>query len=219
VPCCASNISPSISFPESRVIYVDIDQKAIDALLQNGNEAYCYNAITFEMSDNEKADIVAIFNPQIEGYQLIKNLNNNGYVLCNDYHRTATEFFEKKEEFELVGIIRNTNNGLILDKSNPQEYWEEVETDEAWKKFNFSWGGDIETYNEGKKFVEKVLDRPSNNVVKDYKMIRNNINEYMSIIKEKDIGINEGGETDYYKPKNLPKKKGDCDDIFVFKKI
>ena len=50
-------------------------------------------------------------------------------------------------------------------------------------------------------------------------MIRNNINEYMSIIKEKDIGINEGGETDYYKPKNLPKKKGDCDDIFVFKKI
>ncbi len=219
VPCCATDISPSISFSGSRVIYVDTDKKAINSILKNGGEAYCGNAITFKIPGDKEADVVVIFNPQIGGYQLTRNLKKDGYLLCNDYHGTATEFFSKIGEFELIGIIYNTDNGIILDKANPQEYWEEVDTDEDWKKFKFSWGGDIETYNNGKEFVERVLGRPSNNIIGDYKMIRNDIDKYMPIIIEKDIGDNYGGATIYYEPKNLPKKKGKCDDTFIFKKI
>jgi len=218
VPCCATNISPSLSFSKSRVIYVDKEEKSIKSLAKNGNEAYCDNAITFEMPDSEKADVVIIYNPQIDGYQLTKNLVDGGHVLCNDYHKTATEFFEKKDEFELIGIIRNTKSGMIFDKLNPSEYWEEVGTDEEWKKYKFSWDGNIETYQEGKSFVEKVLGKTSDNAISDYKMIRDNIEKYIHIIKEKDIGDNYGGETIYYEPKNLPKKKGNCDNTFVFKK-
>lgn len=222
-PCCARDISPSKSFSNSKVLYVDLDQKSIESLKKEDFEAYCDDAV--EYSNNEKnkesADIVIIMNPRVSGLDLINNLKKDGYVLCNDYHHTATEFSESSD-FELLGIIHQQDQETIFDKENPNEYWEEVDSEEDFKKAPVGFGQ--MNYNGAKEIVKRIKGEESKEVLNDYKKI---LEQEINRMNEEERGYVK--ETGAVMAKDtsgeqllliteLPRKKGTCDDVFVFKK-
>lgn len=61
-PCSAEDMSPSAAFPDSRVIYVDMDEQAIKALQVAGQEAYHASATEFNPGP---IDLLIMLNPII----------------------------------------------------------------------------------------------------------------------------------------------------------
>jgi len=60
--CGGNNISPSVAFLNSRIIYVDIDEKSVEVLKKGGFEAYAASALEFNPGD---VDILIMLNHQI----------------------------------------------------------------------------------------------------------------------------------------------------------
>lgn len=137
-PCSATDNSPSAAFPNSRVIYADLDEKAVEALKKAGCEAYRKSALEYDPGD---VNVLILLNPQIAPDIPSQHVVLGGYTICNDYHGTASHL-RKNPEWELKGVIVPSREGSIsYDTAQLDEYWQEVETDEEWKAARFSWGG------------------------------------------------------------------------------
>lgn len=137
-PCNGDDISPSVVFPKSRVIYAEWDgheatdssaHRNVVALKDAGYEAHFIDAKVFNPGP---VDIVILRNPTISSYGPVSHLKPGGYALVNNYHGNASELHKKDDEFELVGIVHNRtpDKEPILDTISPELYWERVETDE-----------------------------------------------------------------------------------------
>ena len=127
-PCGANDISPSVAFPGSRVIYADIEDGFMRVVRQAGYEAYAVDVLTFHPGP---VDVLILLNPQIKPNIPASFVKENGYVLCNDYHNTATIL--RQNGYKPLAIIRMTKKGLLYDTENPGEYWTEIETDEEFQ--------------------------------------------------------------------------------------
>ncbi|MFH1601566.1 MAG: hypothetical protein ABIB61_01280 [Candidatus Shapirobacteria bacterium] len=102
-PCCGLDISPSVAFPESKVVYVDSDRMTINKLILAGYEAHNASALEYQLK--QKADIVLIVNPtDIDLNNICQQAGGNGFVLCNNYHATATAM-ASNEDYELTGYL------------------------------------------------------------------------------------------------------------------
>ena len=142
-PCGANDVSPSAAFPESRVIYVDIDDESVDALKKGGFEAHAASALEF---DPGKVDILIMLNPQISPDVPSSYVIKNGFVLSNDYHGTASSLHQNKQYQFLGVVIESKGRELVLDTENLEDYWKEVETEEEFRNAPFGWGAvDYET--------------------------------------------------------------------------
>lgn len=229
-PCNANDVSPSFAFPDSRVIYVDINQKYVEALKNGGFEAHAASALEFEPGD---VDILIMLNPQISPEVPSSHVVENGFVLCNDYHGTAS-FLHNNEQYQLRSIIKLSRNGeLILETENLDECWTDVDSDEEFKNAPFSWGK--ADYKTATIIVEAVTGRKEN-ILAEYKKIiaqareeerQKNAKrlqehpEWADFIEDPDksdaLAFNYG-EKNFVLPTILPKKKGATDDIFIFQK-
>lgn len=116
-PCSGPDISPSEAFPESRVIYVDTDPKAVKALKTKGYEVYQQSALKYELKP--KADLVLLNNPAIKPFHPAKQLTESGYLVCNDYHKTASRV-ASNEGFSLVGYIAKERDSLVFKENGRQ---------------------------------------------------------------------------------------------------
>lgn len=231
-PCGANDVSPSAAFPESRVIYVDIDDESVDALKKGGFEAHTASALEF---DPGKVDILIMLNPQISPDVPSSYVIKNGFVLSNNYHDTANSLYQNKQ-YQFRGLIRKTSKeeGLILDTENLEDCWEEVETEEEFKNAPFSFG--VINYNMAAQVVEVVTGKKEN-VLAEYKKIiadarKKEQQENARILKEHPElanTLNDPDKTDVFLLNHrgktfalstrLPRKKGVVDDIFIFQKI
>ncbi len=130
-PSCDVDASPTEGFPNSQVFFVDKNPEAIAVLKKGGLQAECADVNNFVLP--ESADVVILLNPAVRPDGPIKNLKVGGHVLCNDWHKTATQMREYKN-FKLVGIINTLNDvkktKAVFDKDNLDLYWQRVETDE-----------------------------------------------------------------------------------------
>lgn len=204
-PACSTDISPSKAFTESRIIYVDTDKRAVDALQEAEYEAIEADANNFylESSVGTKADAVILLNPSgVEETSTLENLKAGGFVICNDYHDSAS-IIRENDNFELLGIIRkNTETGeFILDKDKPELYWQTVETDEECKAASPYF------FQQFKKIVENTPGAKGGSIVDKYRQIyQENYDETVGMSKGKDGAI-------FFA---LPRKKGHMDDLFVF---
>lgn len=124
------SIARTPSFRNSRVIHVDTLRNAIRALQQSGLEAHQADAETF---DPGKVDIVVLLNFNAEKPPSF--VLPGGYVICNNQWGTATSMRDR-EEFELKGVVTvdEESGEPSLDTANLEDYWREVETDEAFKE-------------------------------------------------------------------------------------
>lgn len=231
-PCGANDVSPSIAFPNSRVVYVDIDEKSVDALKRGGFEAHTASALEF---DPGNVDILILLNPQIPPNIPASHVVKNGFILSNDYHGTASTLHHSSDQYQIRAMVRTLRGGeLILDTKNLEDYWKEIDTEEEFKNAPFDWGA--ANYEAAVTVVEAVTGKKEN-ILAEYKKIiataREELRQKNAKILEEQPQmadfINNADEAyalmfkhnekEFFLATTFPKKKGTVDDIFVFQKI
>jgi hypothetical protein len=230
-PCCANDISPSSAFPSSEVIYVDTDENSIKALQEKWMNAHIASALEF---DPGNVNVLIMLNPSISENKPSQYLVPWGYIICNDYHETASSLKENKE-YKIVAVIRKLKDwSIVFDDEKLEDYWTEVETDEEFKNTPFDWWSI--SYEWAVQIV-KIITGKEENILIEYKKIfdsakeenrKNNEqllleNPWMKkllegIMDEDDWFLINYKEMQLVIPR-LPKKKGNVDDLFIFQKL
>ena len=221
-PCSGINISPSASFPDSRVIYVEIDPHAVAALKQKGYEAHETSATEFKTE--VPVDLLILLNPTIPSEGPAANLRSGGYVFTNNYHGNANEL-KSNPNYELVGVVVPGEEGLHLDQENLDEYWQTVETEEEFKKARDIWGA---VHYDTARSTVRLLSPDAADVLVAYKGLLEQARaefrsratqETAALLGDTELLLLKGpnGMPLALEPK-LPHKKGTVDDIFVFRK-
>jgi len=228
-PCCSTDASISSVFPESRIIYLDVDKVAVDTLKKTGYEAYAESALDFV--PDKPVDILLMLNPSIRPDKPLESVAVGGYVICNDYHSTATEL-RNNPGLKLRGLVRNVGGNKILDADSPEDYWKEIDSEEEFRNAPFSFGS--VHYKSAAAMVKRLAGKEEN-VLEEYKkiiaagreesrkererFIRENPEAADLISFDEDtILVNREG-SQLLIDARLPRKKGTVDDLFVFQKI
>lgn len=229
-PGGANDISPSVAFPDSRVVYVDIDDKSVEALRSGGFEAHTASALEFDPGD---VDILIMLNPTIPPDVPSSHVVENGFVLSNDYHGTASSL-HRNEHYQLRAMVRTSRGELIWDAESLEDYWKEIDTEEEFKNAPFDWGA--ANYAMAVPVVEAVTGKKKN-VLAEYKNIiamareeqrKQNAQmraehpefaEFMGDPDKEDVLIFNHEGRQFVLETTLPRKKGTVDDIFVFQKV
>ena len=100
-PCCGIDSSPAAVF--KNVTFVDIRNDCIEVLQRAG-----YNAIASDIRIYRSEvlhDLLILLNPTISFEYASGHLRQGGFVIANDYSRTATNMFGHPEQFELIGKL------------------------------------------------------------------------------------------------------------------
>jgi hypothetical protein len=102
-PGSGHDVSPSVAFPESEVVYVDVDEAAMDDLAHAGYEAVGADATGHELAMD--ADLIVFRNAGlIEEAVVDANLRPGGWVLANDHLESARHLM-RLDALELVGVV------------------------------------------------------------------------------------------------------------------
>jgi len=102
-PGSGHDVSPSAAFPESRVVYVDVDEAAMDDLTDAGYEAVSADATGYELADS--ADVIVFRNAGlVEEAVVAANLRRGGWVLAND-HLESARHLAQLDSLDLVGVV------------------------------------------------------------------------------------------------------------------
>lgn len=226
-PCSGNYKTPSVVFPNARVIYVEKDARAVAAFRKEGYEAHETSATEF--TPDVPVDLLILLNPAILSEHPASTVRSGGYVFCNDYHGTASEL-NRNEAFEFVGVVIPTEDGYKFDKANLEDYWQEVGTDEEFRNARLDPFGAV-SYEGAQGHVAK-FEPGATDVLQAYGRVldraRIEFSERMRALSE-EFGGTYGVNTDPAREEILmmrgrvlktllPKKKGSVDDIFVFRK-
>lgn len=231
-PCGANDVSPSVAFPDSRVVYVDIDEKSVEALKTGGFEAHTASALEF---DPGEVDVLIMLNPQIPPDVPASHVVENGFVLSNDYHQTAS-VLHRNDQYQIRATIRVSKGGeLILDTENLEDYWKEIDTEEEFQNAPFDYGA--ASYQMAVSVVEAVTGKRENVLTEYKKIIATAREKHRQVIaqmlqehpewaefsdvlnKEEDALMYNHEGKQFVLQTTLPRKKGTVDDIFVFQKV
>lgn len=211
-PACGYDRSPSDVWPASRIIYADIDQAAVTALRGAGLKAVRTDAQRF---DPGPVDILIMLNPEIAPVGPIRFVVPQGLVICNDYHHTATAI-RKMPGFELLGLVRSDErHRVIFDRTQPELYWEEVQTDEEFRNAPLSWG--TTGYTAAAEVVRLVTGE-TRNVVAEYQGILAAARRAAPASPDDEsIWLTIKGQVHLLT--RLPGRIGTTDSLFVFRKL
>lgn len=131
-PGCGEDTSPSDMYPAARVIYVDIDPNPVKKLRARGFEVYEADGKSFRTET--PVDLLFMRNPSVRPDGPLHSLSATGYVVCNDYHQTATRL----KDIGLFELLARTNNRGEIITTELDLYWQPVETDEELHQAAFS---------------------------------------------------------------------------------
>lgn len=107
-PCSNLDLSVQEVFPDSKVMYVDINYEVFESLKDKGLEAYHASALEFDPGD---VDILFLSNPQIDPDMPVSHVVKGGYVVCGNYQGTLSLKLARDENFQLVGVIEKDEMG------------------------------------------------------------------------------------------------------------
>jgi len=125
-PCGDMDITPVRAFPNSRVVLLDKNEHAVNALKRSGIGAICQDIRDYRPSD--KHDLLILLNPQIHSDLASKHIVNGGYILANNYHASARQLLENPENYDLTGAFEESTLLLNGDKKyNSRKVAEKIE--------------------------------------------------------------------------------------------
>ena len=130
-PASNTHIGPASVFKRHRVIHVDTDKSAMDALSAMGLEAYSLCAKSFKPP--VETSVVIQYNSALQKpFELLKQ---GGYALCNNWSGTAT-YLRENPSFRLVGIItkKHVDDTPEYVTERLEEFWTKVENDDEYKR-------------------------------------------------------------------------------------
>lgn len=110
-PGSGHDVSLSEAFPETRVLYADIDEAAMADLNRAGYEAVGADATAYELT--EKADVIVFRNAGLVEEAIVEvNLRTGGWVLANN-HLASAEHLAELDSLELIGLVPHSWNGEL----------------------------------------------------------------------------------------------------------
>jgi hypothetical protein len=122
-PGCRLDITPSKAFPDSTVIYVDINPQACDVLNSHGFSAIHASATEYVPED---IDVLILYNPSVLPEVPVRSVKKGGFIVANDYHNSATWLYA--HGYRLVGVI--PTNGefevkgpLLVETEDIEQYF------------------------------------------------------------------------------------------------
>jgi hypothetical protein len=213
-PCCGIDTTASVVF-DARNIYVDNNPACIETLEKEGLEAHLADADDLKIKGG--VDAIIFLNQYMSIENALANLNDQGYVICNDYRGAATQIREIAE-YNLLGVCRKHEERIFFDETDLDDFFKQVETDEEFKKA--IWG--VLNYNHAADIVRCINGR-TENIVEEYnKLIDIAVKERQAFFDKKGCNVkvsphhplSHKGIMLY----SLPRKKGNVVDLFVFRK-
>jgi len=146
-PGSGHDVSPSAAFSESRVVYVDVDEAAMDDLTRAGYEAVGADATGYELADG--ADVIVFRNAGlVEEAAVAANLRPGGWVLAND-HLESARHLARLDSLDLVGVVPDdwTEESPPVDTSDLDAYLSGTErTDDSLSSPPFGKGTPLDLY-------------------------------------------------------------------------
>jgi hypothetical protein len=128
-PGSGHDVSLSAAFPESRVVYADVDAAAMVDLDHAGYETVRTDATAHELET--EADVLVFQNAGLLEEPIVRrNLRADGWVLAND-HLESAEHVAALETVNLVGVIPENpvGDGWTVDTSNLDAYLSRTESE------------------------------------------------------------------------------------------
>jgi len=222
-PAQHNDVSPSAAFPESEVIYVDVDEDAVEALQEEGYDARVGDAEKYEL--DEKADLAIFMNQMFDVENTVEhNLAEEGWVIANNYHGAASTL-QQKENYVLNGAVSQTyaNHPTAetrepeVETDNLELYWERITNEEEYKEWR------PEKYRRKMEKVKKESREEKNlfEGLKDIKRekMQQKINELQTIGKDTHEERIKSLQAELGNPKiHKPTKKGNADTLYVFQR-
>jgi hypothetical protein len=219
-PCGEYDVSPSNSkvFPGARVVYVDANEDAMQTLREAGYEAHVEDANTYD--PEASVDLVILLNPQIKPDGPVSHLAPGGYVIANNYHKTALEL-KDNPNFAFVGVARRSGSHFSYDASDLEDYWKPVETEEELKQLPLYdiYAGDIERLKPD--IAEDAVGEfdAAQGVFAKHMVLQNLVRDgkVSGTWKKHSGAYMRDGDMSYILS-GFPSKKGSVDDLYVFRK-
>ena len=221
-PGCELDTSPSEAFSESHVIYADISLEATISLREHGFTAWSFDANTFVPV--EQTDIVIILNSGVKPEFATTNLRTGGYLLCNNYSGTTKEAI-RSTHLTHVGSLELENGQPILCTENLQEYWQEIDTEEAFvtHRASASYCRDVRKFTgKNEDFLAEyrtLLERSRKATAEFYAALeRAHPDPFPLRLTDSDGPIYVDPRDPSTVLSGIPKKRGHADTLFVFRR-
>jgi hypothetical protein len=205
-PGCGLDISPSVAFPQSRILYIDPDKEAHQVRVNAGYESYEEKAEYF--TPPEPLDLLILINQGCSPKCLLPSLKLGAHVFCNDYHGAAT-YLWKDPGYELRGVA--TGSKYITEALHL--YFEPVDSDASWKSAQK--GFSCLSYRHAADMIRQAVE-----------VTGEILPEYLRLMEEAKADSSDnsgmytlkiGYHTLVFTP--LPNKQGSCDDLYIFQKM
>lgn len=215
-PCCGNDVSPSAIFdrPGCQIVYLDQNPRCVELLQRSGFRAHQGNAL---ISNPGPVKTLILQNPEIAPEEPAKHIVPGGYLICNNYHETA-EVMTKHPDFECIGVVGwvPEEKRFGVDQKNLQEYFEEVETDEAFAARSEAWRLGSVQYEQAVRVVEKMTGK-KDHVLDEYRKMlqlgREQRGDHGDLVH---VTFPDGTEKTLCA--KLPWKKGYTHDLYIFRK-
>ncbi|CQH63857.1 uncharacterized protein HHUB_4207 (plasmid) [Halobacterium hubeiense] len=102
-PGSGHDVSPSEAFPDSRVVYTDVDAAAMAELRRASYDAHGADAVGYEL--DERADLIVFRNAGLfEEAVVATNLRRGGWVVAND-HLESARHVSRLDGVDLVAVV------------------------------------------------------------------------------------------------------------------
>jgi hypothetical protein len=156
-PCSGLDITPSMVFVNSEVTYVDYREEAVRSLVDGGFDAHKSMAEDFHL---EGVELLLLINPQASPDEIASNcLETGGYVVCNNWHLTASWFKNHPDQYAYLMAIDWLDGctRIVTDQDSLGRCWstlaDEKELEETYPEFYKDLQGTVESYNQ---FLEMI---------------------------------------------------------------
>lgn len=149
-PAPKTQVAPSAAFPNSNVLYVDLESKHTDELAKHGYSAIPADAQEFDLVEelSESADVIIYYDATNVDLEAATrgNLSEDGWIISDERYQAA----DVLDDLQLEAKVRLSQEGFVeIDTENLEDYYERVESEEEFRERH------PELYRERRKEVDE----------------------------------------------------------------
>jgi hypothetical protein len=219
-PGCGIDVTPSEVFPESSIIYADMDLSVVSLLRENSLNALVLDANEF--APLKPMDVVIVWNSGVDPEVATSSLRLGGCLLCNDYFRTARKTRESNRLKHIASIEMQAGN-VSVETTDLDAYWQVVDTEESFllrdeKCYCGLYRSIVETYTDARSNYLETYTALLNRAESNHRAACSNdeCNDVDDMSEEPLFADpNDSGSVLF----KLPMKRGGADTLFVFKRV
>jgi hypothetical protein len=111
-PGCDMDATPVRAFPNSRVLLLDINKNAVDALQRDGIDAVASDIKDYH--PQEQHDLLILLNPGFSTSRALHTVQRGGHIIANDYHGNTTQMLWRPWRYRFEGTVHHGRNPMEM---------------------------------------------------------------------------------------------------------